>query len=356
MAESDPASSPRVLRPERPLVRLGVDAWLLLGVAGAVALVLWLLGHVRIVVFPLILAMFPAAVLLPVVDWLEERRWSRTLASLVVEVLFLALVVGVLALLAFQIQQQFTDVVDEIRRQTRQLRSLASNLPGLGSLQPSELVGGSGGGGGGGGQASQAAVEALRGLTVFTAELFFGIVALFFYLRDDDRIARRLKTLFPASWREHATAVGERAWDTIAGYVRGQSMIAVVDGTLVAIGLTIQGVPLSVPLGVIVFIGAFVPTIGSVVAGAVAVLVALVTKGVVGALITLAIVVGVQQLEGHVLAPAVLGRTLGIHPLAVLAAILLGAELLGAFGAIVAAPLAASAYKAAGYLRDQAAT
>lgn len=350
MSQSDPTSAGRVLRAGRPLVRLGIDAWLLLGIAGAVALLLWLVLQLRIVVFPLVLAMFPAAILLPLVDWLERRRWPRTVASLAVETVFLLAVAGVLALLALQIRGQLTDVVDELRRQTEQLRSLASNLPGLGSLSPRELLQG---GGGGGGQPGQAAVEALRGLTVFTAELFLGIVALFFYLRDDDRIARRLKTLFPGSWRPHAVAIGERAWGTIAGYIRGQSMIAVVDGTLVAVGLAIQGVPLWAPLGVIVFLGAFVPTVGSIVAGAVAVLVALVTKGVVGALITLAIVVGVQQLEGHVLAPIVLGRTLGIHPLAVLAAILLGAKLLGPFGAIVAAPLAASAYKAAGYLREQ---
>jgi predicted PurR-regulated permease PerM len=200
--------------------------------------------------------------------------------------------------------------------------------------------------------AGQAAVSAVRGALTFLVELVLGIVAVFFYVKDGDRIAGWLRGLFPPRHQDDASVIGAEVWSAVAGYIRGQAMIATVDGVLVAIGLLILGIPLAITLGVVVFVGAFVPTVGSIVAGAIAVAVALVTEGLVPAVITLAIIVGVQQLEGNILAPVVLGHELHLHPLAVLATITAGAILLGPFGAIVAVPLAASVTRAARYLRE----
>lgn len=343
-----------LLKHELPLVRWGVRAWLVVGLG----LALWGAWHVagltRIVISPLLLALFPAAVLLPVVDRLN-RRMPRSAASLIGTLGFVLLLAGVLTLLGWQVAAEMSDVTSQFRDVLSKVRSF--EVPGLGKIEPSQLLGGgSGGGGDGGGAAGTAggaAVSAAGALTRFTTQLFLGIVALFFYLRDGERIAAWIRGLFPSRHREDAERIGERSWGTVAGYIRGQTVVALFDGTFVAIGLLILGVPLAIALGVLVFFGAFVPVVGSITAGAIAVLVALVSKGLAAALITLAIVVGVQQIEGNLLAPYVLGHEVELHPLAVLVAIIAGAAVLGVLGAIIAVPITASIYHAAGYLRER---
>lgn len=348
-----------------PLVRWGGRAWLLLGLL-LVAWAVWqLAGHLRIVLFPLMLAIFPAAVLQPVVDGIDRLGAPRSLAALAATLGFFLALLGVLALLAWQITTEFSDVAGQLGSAWDDLRSALQDLPVVGDIDPSALLGGGsdGGGGsesggsgtGGGGGIGGIAASLAEGTVRFVAELFLGIVALFFYLRDGDRIGAWLVGLFPLGHQEDARTIGGRSWDTVSGYIRGQTLVALFDGTLFAIGLLIVGVPMAIALGVIVFLGAFVPTVGSVIAGAIAVLVALVSEGLATALITLALIVGIQQLEGNVLAPVVLGREVELHPLAILAAITAGAAVLGPFGAIVAVPLAASVYHAASYVRAEVA-
>lgn len=351
-----------------PLVRWGGRAWLVLGLV-LVAWVTWqLAGELRIVVFPLVLAMFPAAVLLPVVDWMDRDRVPRSLPAFVATFGFVAVLLGVFALLGWQISTQLSGLTDQLQSSWESVRSAIQSLPGMSDFEPSSIFGGGEGeesGGGsqgssgegvaGGGNIGGIAIQVAGGTAKFVTELFLGLVALFFYLRDGDRIAGWLAGLFPPTHRDDARVIGRRSWQTVSGYIRGQTLIALFDGVLFAIGLLIIGVPLAIALGVIVFLGAFVPTVGSIIAGAIAVFVALVSKGFVVALITLALIVGIQQLEGNVLAPTVLGREVEIHPLAVLAAIVAGAALLGPFGAIVAVPLAASVYHAASYVRNEVA-
>lgn len=368
MERPDADSASRWLDHRNPLVRWGGRAWLLLGLV-LVAWVAWqLAGQLRIVLFPLVLAMFPAAVLLPVVDWMDHDRVPRSLPAFVATLGFVAALLGVFALLGWQISTQMSDLTDQLSSTWEGIRSTIQSLPGMSDFEPSSMFGGgegpetSGGsegrsseGVGGGASIGGIAIQVAGGTAKFVTELFLGIVALFFYLRDGDRIAGWLAGLFPPAHREDAAVIGRRSWQTVSGYIRGQTLIALFDGILFTIGLLIIGVPLAIALGVIVFLGAFVPTVGSIVAGAVAVFVALISQGFVGALITLALIVGIQQLEGNVLAPMVLGREVEIHPLAVLAAIVAGAAVLGPFGAIIAVPLAASVYHAASYVRNEVA-
>nr|MBA2578793.1 AI-2E family transporter [Euzebyaceae bacterium] len=157
----------------------------------------------------------------------------------------------------------------------------------------------------------------------------------------------------PRRARADAEAIGARVWFTIGAYIRGQLVIAVVDAVLIGLGLWIVGVPLALPLAVLVFFGGLFPIVGAVAAGIVAVLVALATGGLTSALIVLAIVVAVQQVEGHLLAPIVLGKATELHPVAVIAALTAGAVLLGVLGAFLAVPIAASATRAVGYLRTR---
>jgi predicted PurR-regulated permease PerM len=360
----------RVLDPERPLVRWGVSAWLLVGLAVLFTLAWHVAGLLSVVLFPLVLAIFPAAVVLPVARWLERRGAPPALAALLVTLSLLVFVTGLGTLVTLQVKAEISGLTDQLSMALDQLRQ---SVPFLSDLDPQELfsaspTGGDGTGGGtssggrdagpGGGipdGAGNAAMAALRGLVTFLVELLLGIVAVFFYVKDGDRIARWLQGLFPGRHRNDAGVVGAQVWEAVAGYIRGQAIVATVDGVLVAVGLVLLGIPLAVTLGVLVFVGAFVPVVGSIVAGTVAVGVALATKGLGAALATLAIIVGVQQLEGNVLAPLVLGRQLHIHPLAVLAAITAGAVLLGPFGAIIAVPLTASLARAAHYVRAEVA-
>lgn len=346
------------LHHENPLVRWGGRAWLLLGLL----LVGWALWHVagilRLVIVPLAVALFPAAILMPVVDWLDEHRWRRGAAAFVGTAVFVLAVVGLLTLLGWQVSQQLSGLGDQLRTAYGDLRSSVGNPswlpaePSLGSL----LSAGGGGedqGGGGGGLGS--AVVFGRSVMELGAQFFLGIVALFFYLRDGDVIARFLVRLFPIRHHEDARVLVRRSWQTVTAYIRGQTVVAVVDGTLFALGLLVLGVPLAWVLGALVAIGAYVPVLGSIVAGAVGVGVALVTGGLTTGLLTLALIVGVQQLEGNVVAPYVLGRELAVHPLVVVVSVTAGATVLGPFGGLIGVPVAAILHQASTYVRDEVA-
>jgi putative heme transporter len=136
-------------------------------------------------------------------------------------------------------------------------------------------------------------------------------------------------------------ATGRRAWVALSGFVRGTATIALIDAVAIGIGLAIVGVPLVLPLAVLVFLGAFIPVIGAFFSGLIAVLVALASGGFVTALIVLAIVFGVQQVEGNVLQPTIMRRAVALHPVVVLAALTAGGVLAGIIGAFLAVPVAA---------------
>lgn len=356
-----------------PLVRWGGRAWLFVGLL----LVGWALWHVagilRLVIVPLVIALFPAGVLMPVVDWLERHRWPRGAAAFAGTAVFLVGVVALLALLGWQISRELSGLADQVTTAWTDLRSGLGDPSWLPErLDPSALMqsagesGGAGGDGGGssgsggegdgGGNGGLGSVVVLgRSLLELGAQFFLGIVALFFYLRDRGTIAGFLVGLFPRRLREHARVVEGQTWDAVTQYIRGQSIVALVDGVLFALGLLLLGVPLAWVLGAIVAIGAYVPVVGSIVAGAVGVGVALVSGGLATGLLTLALIVGVQQLEGNVIAPYVLGRELHVHPLVVVVSVTAGAAVLGPFGALVGVPAAAALHQAAGYLRAEVA-
>lgn len=351
---ADTAGSTRAWDSDRPAIRWGAYAWALVGF-GLAFLLLWRgLGYVRLVLVPLSLALFPAAVLTPVAAWLERRGVPPALAAFAVVAVFVVALLGVLVAMGVQIQAELSGIAERLRDgyadvQQRVDLPFLPDPQGLTDALSGSATGGEAGSGAGS-QAAQAALAALRTVAEMATQFFLFLVAAFFYIKDRDAIADWIEGLFPDARRDDAREVGSRMWDTVSSYVRGQTMIAAFDGTMVAIGLLILGVPLAIVLGGLVFFGAFVPVVGSVVAGAVAVTVALATNGLTAALITLGIVIGVQQLEGNVLAPYVLSRELSLHPLVVLTSITVGAVLLGAWGALIAVPVAASLHRAAAYV------
>lgn len=180
--------------------------------------------------------------------------------------------------------------------------------------------------------------------------LLLALFAAFFFLYDGERIWAWVVRLFPREAEPRIHEAGLRAWRTLVGYVRGTVIVAFVDGFFIGLAVFLAGVPLAVPLGVLVFLGAFVPLVGATVTGAVAVVVALATEGLTAALIVLAAILAVQQLEGHILQPLVLGRLVQVHPLAVVLAVAGGALVAGIPGAVVAVPLVAVVNTVTGYL------
>lgn len=339
--------------PASPLIRAGRYAWALIGVVLTLGLAGFVVLHLTIVVVPLLLALFPAAILMPVVRWLRDRRLPSGLAAGLTMLVALALFAGLVFFTVERIQGQGALLVDQLQAGYSQLRDrLREGAFGMPALDVEQLAAqarqtlvrsvGSG-------QALQALTATVEGL----AMLFVGIFALFFYLRDGARIAGWLRDLFPVRLRGDVEEVGTRVWTTLGGYIRGQAVVALVDAVLIGIGLVVLKVPLAGVLATLVFIGGFVPIIGAFVSGAAAVLVALAANGLTTALILFGIILAVQQLEGHVLAPVLLGRSVQLHPLTVVVALTAGGTLFGIVGAILAVPVTASVVRAVAYLRQR---
>lgn len=351
VATAAPAASRSIW--QHPLVRAGVYAWALVGLTLVLLGLADVAAELRIIVVPLVLALFPAALLSPLMRVLVSRRVPPAVAALMVIVGFIGLLVGVGRLLAPAIAAEAPDIVDSVQDGIVQLQAFLEDGPfGIDPLVITDLlesgreqlisIG------------QQAAGTVATAVAEGVAGLLFGLVALFFYLKDGARIADWLGRLFPRHMRADADVIGTRAWVTIGSYFRGQLLIAFVDAVFIGLGLALLRVPLALPLAVLIFFGGLFPIVGALVSGAVAVLVALADGGIGIALAVLAIVIGVQQVESNVLAPVVLGKATELHPLAVILALAVGGVVLGVLGAFLAVPVAASLARAVGYLRRRA--
>lgn len=323
--------------------RLAKRSWQLLGVAGAVVVVAIAVSRLRLVVLPVILALFAASLLIGPSTWLRGRGLPPALAALA------AMLAAVLALLGLgtlvapavvdeldsvgtSVQEGIAEVVDwlaggplgiteaEIDRAVE--RAVAGVRDSAGSIGRGALTG------------AIVLAEVVSGLLL-------AAVLVFFFLRDGDRMWRWLVAQLPSSRRAVVDDAGHRSWTVLSGYLRGIAVIATVDSLLIGLALLAIGVPLVLPLMVLTFFGAFLPVVGALLAGLVAVLVALVTQGPLAAGLVLAAIVVIQQLEGDLLYPLVVGRVLELHPVAILLALPAGAVLAGVAGAFLAVPAAA---------------
>lgn len=353
-------------RSERPTIRWGAYAWAFLGLVLAFVAVWRGLGYVRVALVPLVLALFLAAVLTPGARFLEARRVPAGLAAGVMLLGFLALVGAIGTAIVLNVESQFGELAQAVEETYRDVRPDLERIPILpdpdalfGSAEEAGTAAVASAGEAGAEEAAQeqdvrgAAVAGLGSLARIVTEFALLLVITFFYVKDRRRITRWLCGAFPQARRGDAFEIVEQTWETVAGYIRAQAIIAAVDAVAIGVGLALLDVPLAVSLAVLVFIGAFVPVVGAFVSGGVAVLVALASQGLGRALVVLALIVAVQQLEGHVLAPVILGRELELHPIAVVVALTVGAVLLGVFGAVIAVPLTAAVYRGIVYLRVQ---
>ncbi|HVM20091.1 MAG TPA: AI-2E family transporter [Egibacteraceae bacterium] len=336
------------------LLRAGRVAWATLGLALLVVAAALVVDQLRLVVVPLILALFPAALLAPVAEFLKSKRVPPALASMLTIAAAFGVLFGLGRLVVPAIADELPGIVESVQQALDQLQTFLSGMPLIDDLdvfdqpldQLTEQLGGAGN------VATQTLSAVVTVVETLVATLF-GLVALFFYLKDGRRIAQALVGLVPARLRDDIAEVGERIWRTIGGYFRGQLFVALVDAVGIGIGLLVLGVPLAFPLAVLVFIGGLFPIVGAFLSGTIAVLVALADQGVVVALLVLGIVIAVQQLESNVLEPVVLSRAIHLHPLMVLVAITAGAITLGILGAFLAVPVAASGARVVEYVRGE---
>ncbi len=182
--------------------------------------------------------------------------------------------------------------------------------------------------------------------------LIITLLLTFFFLKDGPRIWRWLVDTFGGRQATRLDELARRSYSALTGYVRGLVLVGAADATMIGAGLAILGVPLVIPLMLLTFLAAFVPLIGAFSAGLAAVLIALVDGGVVTAAIVLALVVAVQQIEGHLLYPIIMGRTINIHPIAVILALAIGGITAGIIGVFISVPIVTVAATALAYVRE----
>ena len=327
-----------------PFGRLAVrSAQVLLVLALTTAVVLGLI-QLKLIVIPVLIAVVVAAAVSPVVGALQRRGVPKVLAVWAALITGLSALGVVIWLVVRGFRREWSELVDAAGRGLEELQAYLD--AGRFGLTPERIE-----------QARQAVMDflasdtvssgALAGATIaieVIAGIFLGLVVLFFLLKDGALIWDFLIRPFPAREQDRAHRIGDRAVEVLGGYVRGTAVVALVDAVVIGIALAILGVPLALPLATIVFLGAFVPLVGATVAGTLAALVALVANGPVTALIVVAVVIAVNQLEGDLLAPLVLGRAVRLHPLAILLALTAGTIVGGIVGALLAVPLAAVAW------------
>jgi predicted PurR-regulated permease PerM len=326
-------------------------SWRLIVVLAGFYVLLYAAAYVAVVVVPVIVALLLAALLQPGAASLVRRGWPKGLAATAMLLVGLAVVAGIITLVVERFNAGFVDLADQVSEGIGQVQSFVVRTFPITRGQLEDAVA----------TLQQTLVDnqdtiASGALTTAATvgEVFAGIVlalfTLFFFLKDGRSIWLWLVGLFPHEARAYIDEAARRSWRTLISYVRATVAVALVDAIGIGVGLAILGVPLVIPLAALVFLGAFIPIIGSFLAGSVAVLVALVSNGPITALIAFGIVVAVMQLEGHVLQPLLLGRAVRVHPLAVVLAIAAGLLIGGIFGALIAVPTVACANVAGTYL------
>jgi predicted PurR-regulated permease PerM len=330
-------------------------SWRLLVIAAVMVLVAWAAGELRLVTLPLFLALLAAALLRPPAARLERAGAPPALAATAVMVGAIAALTGIATLLAPTLAEELGQLGTDLREGIDEIANWITEGPlGLSEGELDDWIDD-------GVEALRDRREAIAGgavsgallVTEAVAGLLLTIVFTFFFVKDGDRIWAAIVDFAPERRRADLREIGARSWETLAGYLRGVTAVALFDAVFIGVALVLLGVPAALPLAVLVFFGAYIPIAGAVVTGFAAVLVALVANGVGTAALVLAAVIAVQQIEGNVLQPVVVGHAVSLHPVAILSAVTVGGVLAGIAGAFVAVPLAAVAARVGGYLRER---
>ncbi|MFE7976928.1 AI-2E family transporter [Streptomyces shenzhenensis] len=337
------------LLPE-PVRRLAAWCTVILLASGVVYVGIRLCVEFRTAVTPVLLALLGTALLRPLYRRLVAAGVHRSLAAGLTCVAVVAVVGGAV----YIVVAALIDTGDQIVASLRDAgKSLARHFGAAGTslddlaANSRKLLGKFGG---------TAASNVISGVSVVGESIAMAVLALllvFFFLRDSHRAAETIRSIAPRGTGDTLEAMARRAFGAIEGFMRGTTVIALIDAACITAGLLILRVPGAPGLGALVFVGAYIPYLGAFLSGAVAVLVALADRGVVIALWALGVVLAVQLLEGHVLQPAIQSRTVQMHPAVVMVAITAGASVAGIVGMLLAVPLTAAAFGVAHELRTR---
>lgn len=341
-------------RPTAPwLLRAAAGwSWRILVIGAAIYLLLLLVAHLRVIALAVVAALLLTALIHPLFRRLNGLGLPRALAAALTLLALLLVLASVVTLLSSTTAAQLPELRSSVGTGIGQVRGWLSTGPlhvdagqvdRLNTQVTHQLTA----------NRSKLATGALSGAALAVEVLAGALLMLFttfFLLFDGPHIWGWVVRLFSRSARPVVEGAGAVAWQTLTGYIRGTVFVALVDALCIGAGLLAVRVPLVAPLIVLTFLGAFIPIAGATLAGIAAVLVALVSRGPVAALIVLGVVLFVQQIEGHILQPLVLGKSVRLHPLAIVFAITAGATLGGIPGAIVAVPTVAVLSRVAAYL------
>lgn len=327
-----------------PLIHKGAAwSWRLLVIIAFAVAVIWVITKLEVIVVPIALGLLVTALMIPAVDFLDRRGAPRGGAVALVLLTGIAIVGGVLTFVVSQFVVGLPGLADQVTQSIESTRTWL--IEGPAHLSKDQIT-----------NAGNSAIEAIQNnqakltsgalstaatVTEIVTGAFLVLFTVIFFLLGGRNIWQFVTKIFPSNVQERVRDAGSAGFHSLIAYVRATFLVALVDAVGIGTGLAIMGIPLALPLASLVFLGAFIPLVGAVVAGFLAVVVALLAKGWIYALITLALIIAVQQLEGHVLQPLVMGRAVSIHPLAVVLAIAAGAVLAGIVGALLAVPTVA---------------
>ena len=350
-----PAGLPPATDPVPRWLRSGAAiAWRLLVLVAAIALAAYALAYLRIVVLPIIVAILVSTVLSPATRWLTRHRFSDGAAALTVLLGAIAVLATALTMAGAAVARQVADLGDSVQEGIREAGDALSEPPfDVSQADIDRYIDNAGD------QLSDSSGALTGGVVhgaVLAGEVITGLIImlllLFFFLKDGPKLWRWVVDTFGGRQRTRLDELARRSYFALTGYVRGLVLVGAADATMIGAGLAILGVPLVIPLMLLTFLAAFVPLIGAFSAGLAAVLIALVDGGLVTALIVLGLVIAVQQVEGHLLYPLIMGRTIHIHPIAVILALATGGILAGIIGVFISVPILTVAATALAFARD----
>jgi predicted PurR-regulated permease PerM len=343
-----PPTSPEAPRDAAQSIPYGMRlaaawSWRLLLIGALLAVVVFLIVQLRLVVIPILVAVLVGAILVPFSGFLQRHRWPRWTAVTVAMLTLLVVVAGLLTLGITQIVRGSSDLAAQSLVAWDEFRTWLLEGPfhvtdsQLNDFVDSVITSAQNDGG----TLLTGALSVGSTLGHFLAGMLLTLFATLFILIDGRGIWNWIVGILPTRARAAVDDAGKAGWATLQNFARVQILVATIDAVGIGLGALILGVPLAVPIAILVFLGSFVPIVGAVVTGALAVFIALVYNGWVIAVIMLGIVLLVQQVEGHILQPLIMGTAVKVHPLGVVVAVTAGSLLAGIPGALFAVPLAA---------------
>ena len=320
-----------------------VSVVFILIVAG-LALAGYLLKFIWVGLLPVLLAILVSTVLYPISAWLRSKGFPRSLAAVSTLLGLIIVFCGVFAAMAPVVTSQSQTLINQAEDGINQLTEMVEKSPidiqsdQLQSVLQDVVKFAKG-------QASTIATGVISGFSMASSIVVAALIMLFvtfFIIKDGDKFLPWLRKYTGNSTGWHVTELGARIWKTLSGFIQAQAAVAMVDAVLIGLGLWVLQVPLALVIAVVTFFASFIPIIGAVTAGALAVIIALVSNGLTNALLALALIIIVQQVEGNVLQPMLQSKAMGLHAAVVLLSVTVGSTLAGIVGAFLAVPVAAT--------------